>query len=193
MFRAIRTAGLVLALATLPAVAGAQDAKPLSFGVSGGLSLPMGDISDAYNAGFNVSGHVFYKLANQPKLTLRGDVTFDRFGGKDDGFSGLGAADFSFRSLGFLANAMYALGEGGEGKAAPYVIGGLGFYNGSANVDADIPGFGSIDIGGSSTDFGFNVGAGVNFGLAGFSAFAEARYHLVDGSGWIPVTFGIRF
>ncbi len=49
----------------------------------------------------------------------------------------------------------------------------------------------------SSNDLGIAVGGGVEFRLAGFSTFAEARVVNVfgdnDSSRWIPVTFGIRF
>ena len=183
MYPRIRITALALSLAALPALASAQAAKPLSFGVSGGLSLPTGDFGDAYHSGFNVSGHVYYVPATMPNLSLRGDVTYDRFGGKDDVFNRDNA---TFRSLGFIGNAMYALGMGGEGSVRPYVIAGLGFYNG----DTDL---GETDETDSSTDFGFNAGAGINFALSGFQTFAEVRYHRVDETGWLPVTFGIRF
>jgi opacity protein-like surface antigen len=58
----------------------------------------------------------------------------------------------------------------------------------------------------SSTDFGFNFGAGVTFG-GGARFFVEARYHYVMGDDftgpggttvsssaqYFPITFGIRF
>jgi hypothetical protein len=55
------------------------------------------------------------------------------------------------------------------------------------------------------TDFGFNVGVGARFALAGLSAFLEARFHQLlngedqaqgyghTGDRFVPITLGIRF
>jgi len=79
-----------------------------------------------------------------------------------------------------------------------YFIGGIGFYG--------------VDLGGedaeefeefigeeidSETEFGFNLGAGINLPLTGFSTFIEARWHSIntedENTTYIPIVFGIRF
>ncbi|MDZ7631797.1 MAG: hypothetical protein U5K74_10735 [Gemmatimonadaceae bacterium] len=64
----------------------------------------------------------------------------------------------------------------------PYVIGGVGVYNGTEGI---------------GTKFGINGGGGVTFKLSGFDAFAEARFHNIFTDGFssriIPVSFGINF
>lgn len=43
-----------------PAILSAQSSA-VGFGVSGGLSVPTGDLGDAVDAGYSVAGHVFLK------------------------------------------------------------------------------------------------------------------------------------
>ena len=87
----------------------------------------------------------------------------------------------SNRVMGVTANGTFAF--------APqiYGIAGIGMYNSKASVSGSS----------SNTDFGFNVGAGVNIPLTGFGTFVEARFHHVamDGGNFqfIPITVGIRF
>ncbi len=187
MTRALRLVGLAAALAA-PALVSAQAAaadKPLSFGVSGGLSMPMGDLGDVANSGFTVGGHVFLKPASMNALRFRGDVAYDKWGVKDAG------GDADLRSLSFVANALYDFPS--QSTIRPYVIGGLGLYNSKAIINLGQT-TGSTP---SSTDFGLQVGGGLTFKLSGFDTFAEAKFVNVfsDGSSttWLPITFGVRF
>lgn len=74
------------------------------------------------------------------------------------------------------AEAVYGFGASGS-NFRPYLIGGLGIYDGN---------------------FGLNAGIGVDFAIANapFGFFAETRYHRVfdDASdvGFIPINAGIR-
>jgi opacity protein-like surface antigen len=186
MTRALRLVGLAAALAA-PTLVSAQAAadKPLSFGVSGGLSLPMGDLGNAANAGFTVAGHVFFKPATVNVVRFRGDVAYDKWGVKDAG----GNADL--RSLSFVANALYDVPT--QSNVRPYLIGGLGLYNSKAIID-----LGQTSASTSSnTDLGLQVGGGLTFKLSGFDTFAEAKFVNVFSSGssttWLPITFGVRF
>lgn len=74
----------------------------------------------------------------------------------------------------------------------PYVLGGLGLYNGKTTAD-----FGSAEISGSDTNLGLQAGAGVAFQLSGFSTFAEARLVNIFSDGnssrFVPIVFGVRF
>jgi hypothetical protein len=83
--------------------------------------------------------------------------------------------------MGLTANGTYTM------VPQLYVIGGVGAYNSKAST-AGSP---------SETDFGFNVGAGLNIPLTGFGTYAEVRFHHVAGDNrnfqFIPITFGIKF
>ena len=69
---------------------------------------------------------------------------------------------------------------------SPYVIGGVGMYNGKVNGATE-----------STTDMGLNGGVGLRFSLGGLSTFGEVRYHHVFAEGtaynYVPLTFGIEF
>jgi opacity protein-like surface antigen len=122
--------------------------------------------------GYNATLGVGFKPLLVP-IGLRVEGMFNSFD-----FDG---TDVSMRVMGLTGNATYTI------LPQLYAIGGIGMYNSKASVDNSE----------SSTDFGFNIGAGVNIPLTGFGTYIEARYHHVpveDGSfKFIPVTFGIRF
>lgn len=186
MNRSLRVIGLA-ALVALPAMASAQESRPVSFGVSGGLSLPVGDLGDGYDSGFNVTGHIGYKPAMFTNLSFRGDVSFDKWGSKV-------LDDVSTRVLGVTANAVYAFPQTTPGVVRPYVLGGVGFFNGKSS--GTVAGQ-SLDDSDSSTDLGIQLGGGVNFQLSGFATFVEAKFVNVFGDGssarFIPITFGVKF
>lgn len=192
MKRALRAFGVAVALAApvaLQAQATSSSDKPVSFGISGGASLPMGDLSDAAETGFVVAGHVYLKPSSFKSLRFRGDVSYDKWGVK--GADELGV-DADARSLGFMANALFDFPTSSTSTVKPYVLGGLGLYNSKVSVS----GFGE-SASESSNDIGIQVGGGLTFQLSGFSTFVEAKYVNVftEGSStnWIPVSFGIRF
>jgi len=185
--RVLKLAGLAGALALLPAIAGAQDARAISFGVMGGLSLPMGDLADGVESGYNITGSVYLPMAG--KLKLRGDVGYESFAGKGSN----SVAGFDFNVLSVTGNVIFPLGmERAEGGIRPYLIGGGGLYRGTTKLN--VVGLSSSQ---SSNDLGISVGGGFEFKLSGFTTFAEARFVNVFGDGnssnWIPITFGLRF
>ena len=73
----------------------------------------------------------------------------------------------------------------------PYAIAGLGIYNTNSSC--------SGCASNSNSNVGINGGGGFRFGLGGFSAFVEARYHYVPGKNgnpkttFVPITFGVTF
>lgn len=167
--RVLSRVGLVLA-AMLVAASAAQ--AQTSFGIAAGASLPMGDASDAYETGY----HATLSLGIKPPLAplgLRVEGMFNSFGIK--------SIDESVRVLGLTANGTWTM------MPTAYLIGGVGMYNSKASVAGSA----------SSSDFGFNVGAGINIPLTGFGTYIEARYHHVpmDGGNFqmLPVSVGIRF
>ncbi len=198
--RSLRIAGLVGALALLPAAADAQGDRPISVGVMGGLSLPMGDLGDAVESGFNITGSIYFRPA-AARMMFRGDVGYDSFSGKKSTASPTSAdcppetvcgASHDFDVLSFTGNVIFPLGmANGEGTIRPYLIGGVGLYRGMVGTGL------ASGRSTTNTDFGIAAGGGLEFQLAGFSTFAEARFTNVFGDGdssrWIPITFGIRF
>lgn len=167
-------AGLTLAAAAAaPAAAqSAADARAVRFGVQGGISMPMGDFGDAANVGFIIGGLADWKPATLP-VGLRFNVDYQRWGGE---------ADLSFSSISGTADAMFMIPT--ESAIAPYVLGGVGMYRSDCSGNPLCEG---------STDFGFNVGGGLNFNVGTLDTFAELRFHSVDDVEFVPIVFGIRF
>ena len=181
----------VFALVAVASNANAQmPTRPIKVGISGGISQPMGDASDAYKMGFDVGALAELHMPAMP-VAVRGEFMYHRYSLKDEVASALGATSGNSRMLIGTANLVYSLPL--PGLVKPYLIGGVGLYNGKSKLEAN----GSSSESESSTDLGFNGGAGMEFGLAGLSTFVEARFHSVSTEGsrtnFVPVTVGIKF
>ena len=176
----------VLALTASATVVHAQN--PMSFGIAAGATFPTGDLSDA---GGNTGFHGMVTLGAMPAMFpfgVRIDGMYNSIGFDDDElFTGA-----SVQTLGVTANAVFSMP--GMLVTSPYLIGGVGYYNGKVKTDQ-----GDSD---GENDFGINVGIGARFNLSGFGTFAEVRYHNIfskddtTGAGnttFIPLTFGIMF
>lgn len=174
------------ALVAMPAMAIAQG-RPITLGVSGGASLPIGDLGDAYSVGYAVAGHVYLKPASSSKLGFRGDVGYDSFSAKSS--SSVSNANYSVLSA--MANVMVNMGEE-MGTRRPYILGGGGLLRSKSTVKTS-----GVDFEATSSDLGVQGGVGMNFALSGFSTFLEAKYvyAFVDNGSlsYIPITFGIKF
>lgn len=161
-----------LALAATLIAPGALHAQT-SFIVAAGAALPVGSTSDSRKMGYNATVGIGIKPPLAP-IGLRIDGMYNSFDSK----VGTGTR----RIVAGTANVTLSA----PAMPVGYLIGGLGMYNLSASGG-----------GNSETDFGFNVGAGLNFPLTGFSTFLEARFHLVntdlESTKFIPITFGLRF
>jgi opacity protein-like surface antigen len=151
--------------------------SPIRFGLAGGLSMPQGDLGNAFKSGFHGQVMLGFGMMMLP-VKLRADLSYHSLG-----FEGTGVGDNDLRVINGALNAI--VGMGGIG-VKPYVTGGVGFYNSK---------FGD---GEAANDFGLNGGVGLEFSLTGMSTFLEARYVkvFVEGDGsfaLVPVTFGIMF
>ena len=166
------------ALALCATAASAQVGRPVSLGISGGASVPSGDLGDGLESGFNIGGLLQVSPATSP-LGLRLEGNYHRFD-YDAGVDG------NTRLISGVANGVLRF----PGQVVrPYLIAGIGAYNLGgevANVDLD-----------SETNVGLNGGAGIDIPLSGIAAFVEARYHTVFREGanfnMVPITVGIRF
>jgi len=175
--------GLIAAGALLTtAQVSAQSYKPVTIGIAAGAAIPVGDLADAYNTGYNGTIALALNSVGSP-IGFRIDGMYNKVMGRDD----IGFNQPDARILGATANLVYALPGVG---IRPYLIGGAGYY--SAKLDVN-----NAPDPESTNKFGLNGGIGAVFPLSGFSTFVEARYHhmFTDNSAtqFIPVTFGIFF
>jgi hypothetical protein len=175
-----------MALVSLPVAARAQVsslAKPFQIGIAAGAALPMSDLKDATDLGFNVTGIIAFHPQLIP-LGVRVDVAYNSFNIKNE-FNING--NIHFTSV--TGNLVWSVPST---AVSPYFIGGAGLYNEAA----DFPGLGAS---GSVNRFGFNLGGGIKLPLSGFDTFLEARYNQVQGKNgdpslkFIPITFGLMF
>jgi opacity protein-like surface antigen len=178
---------LLLAMSAPAAVWSQESSRALGLGVSGGLTMPMGDFGDAYDSGYNVTGHVFFRPSNSQRFSLRGDVSYDAWKGKTGG----SVLEADLNSIGGSGNVLLSLASSAS-SVQPYVLGGLGMYRTKASTT-----IGSLTSSNTTTDFGYQLGGGLNFKLSGFSTFLELKYTTISGdpesSSFLPITFGIRF
>lgn len=187
MTRALWGMALGTALAVAPGlapVAGAQDTKAVSLGVSGGISLPTLDLGDVTDPGFAVAGHLYVAPSGTKVVRFRGDATYDRWGAKNVNVAGQNA---DWYSVGVSANVQFRPGAEEDASLRPYLLVGAGVFNTKSTAS------GAKMV----SDFGVQGGGGLEFQLSGFTTFLEAKYvnTFVNGNdrNWVPVTFGVRF
>lgn len=178
------------AFALVAATAGTAEAQGgFGFGLHAGAAIPTGDLGDFVGTGFQVGGEVGFNPAALP-FGVRIDVDYNRWSFDQDvtTFGG------NTRIISGTANALFKIPAT---MISPYLIGGIGAYNGKDDVD---------DVEGeeSSTEFGFQIGGGLGFNLSGFETAIEIKLVNVfteddpdTGEGtsarYIPITFRIMF
>ena len=182
----MRGAAVGLALALSAQAAQAQ--AGLSLGLGAGAVVPTGSMADLNSTGWSGQASVRVKPAVSP-LGFQVDAFYSRFGLEND-------LDGHSRLLGGTANAVFAFPS--VAPVRPYLIGGVGVYNGKTTIDD----LGSSD---AETKFGANAGAGFDFKLGSAALFAEGRFHAIFNGGvdvetleettayMIPLTVGLRW
>jgi hypothetical protein len=171
-FLAVLTAGV---LAAVPA---ALQAQSTSIVVAGGLALPTGNMGTSTQSGYNAALGLNIGAPLVP-IGARLEAGLNGFNFKNNV-----AGDF--RVINATANAIFNLG-------APYLIGGIGYYN--ARQKTTLLGTSSEVTNGG---VGLNAGAGLRFPLVMISPFVEVRYHMMLGDAnkdvkFVPITFGVAF
>jgi len=173
----------------------ADSKRTISFGIGGGVSVPVKDAEKAFQNGFNGQGFVRVGLGVLP-VALRADFTYQNFDLNSVPYDGPTPGSLTSGTgtvTSGLANAQFLLMTG---HIRPYLIAGLGAYNVKTELD------GAPDLSQSDTRFGVNGGGGVQIDVSGFSLYAEARVDNVftdrrvidkDQIRVVPVTFGIVF
>ena len=211
--RVVAVCAAVLALA---APAGAQE-KPCSLALGGALVGPLSDSADRFSTGFGFTAGLTWRVNGQ--LGVTGDYTWSTLGVHDD-WNGLVSTRpvdvtprIQFGTVGLRFQAPPA-------RVRLHVLAGIGLYHrsvamtttGSGDLAVCDPWWfvctagpvpvGSVNRTHSSTDPGFNVGAGITAGRF----FAEIRYHFMWGPSFdtpdgtqeatgkfLPLTVGVVF
>lgn len=184
-------AAAVVVLGT-SSIAGAQGAtsaaKPYSFGISAGASVPTGDLRSNFNTGYNLGAHVAVAAPSLP-ISFRADAGYDNWGSNSANLTNLHAWSAT-------GNVVLTVPTGTT--MTPYLIGGVGAYSfGGAELQSS--GFVNTNSGLSQSDthFGYNAGGGITIPLSGFNTFVEARYNhvsITNGSyAFVPIRFGVMF
>lgn len=199
---------LVTVLLTTPALAqtaapmpsgGAPGTKMWTFGVGGGVAVPVSDVKDALNNGFN---GLAYARVQVPivGMSFGVNVTFQSLDLKDATVSTGGSGSpvpvtGTSSMLGGLGDMRYDLMRG---PIRPYITLGLGVYN--LKTDYSATGVSGSE---SGTHFGVNGGAGVAIRIGPVSGFVQGHIDNVytDTGGLIdtktvqvvPVTLGLEF
>lgn len=210
-------------LAFTPAIGAAQD-RPLHFNFGGGPTFIMGNLADRFEMGWGPALGVTYDV--NERVGVQFEYAYRWFGIPDevDIVAGRFSANHQTHQLAFnmVANLTQP-----DSPVRFYVAAGPGMYYRKVEITEYIGngvicdpyyyicGTYPIDavIGSrGGWDFGFNIGAGVGFGLGDSGEFyIESRYHHVFGpdipavnpaagqSGgsttgqYMPLTFGFRF
>lgn len=191
-------AGVVLLSSTTRSTAYAQvprgdaPSRPVQVVVSGGLSLPAGDLKDFHDTGFHYDASLLINFAGFP-LTLRPEASLTRLKLKDPSggtTASSGSSSDVTQMFAALGNIELPLGGG------LYALAGGGVLNlktpaGSAST-ADL----------SQSKVTFDAGAGLRFRLGGISGFLEGRVGTASydqgkfgfsKATLIPITFGLVF
>jgi len=165
-----------IAMTAPAATASAQDFNPFEIGGAAGLAIPLEELDDFTDMGYNATFFVGYNPRFLP-VGIRFDAAYNEFGLSDFDDGNVNVASFT-------GNAIFKLPTGGF---TPYVIGGAGLYRvGETGFD-------------SESRFGFNIGGGISMPLSGFKVFVEARYNHVGGedgapgASFVPIVFGASF
>lgn len=172
----------MIALAALTFGAMPAKAQFPSMSVSGGLTFPKGDASQAEDMGYNGGLGLNFSAPLIP-IGVRLEAGLSHFPGKT---VNVGGSNFT-QSMNIWNGAVAATyGLPLPLPVKPYAIAGLGYYGAIMTVDG---------VPGNTTEkkLGYNAGVGVSF----TRFFAEVRYHHMntDNSAitFMPLTFGITF
>ncbi|KXK41049.1 MAG: hypothetical protein UZ05_CHB002003252 [Chlorobi bacterium OLB5] len=157
-----------------------------SFASLGGvISIPVGDISDAWGVGFNIHGNAGYVF--HQNIAARLDLQYNTFPYKESGdYTG-----YSLKSTSIMGDVMVGLFNK-DADIKPYGLAGLGLYLNSVS-DMKYQGV-TYYRGSSETNFGMKFGGGVAFKVSPkLSLFGETSFNIIFGEGtanYLPIKAG---
>ena len=146
--------------------------EPPHFGITAAIAAPMSSLGRAFSAGYDGGVFVQGRPATLP-VSLRGDVHYARFTGKNDAVTpsysvthATGAVVYDFRAA--------------DGTKSPFfATGGLGLYR-------------TTVAGATQTDFGQNLGAGFHPRQAWAKPSIEGRFHFFNDVEYFALSLGVQ-
>ena len=189
---------------------GAQSERMLTFGLGGGVAVPVSDAKDAFKNGFNGLAYARIKPHGLP-FSFGVHVSFQKFDLKSATVSTqtgtrairAGAGPGAVGIPSGTSGTGQLIGGVGEvklnlvhGPVSPYLLAGVGGYN----VKTDVNGTGGGTD--SNTRFGVNGGAGISAQLGQLGLFVQARFDnvftqkgVIDTKSIqvVPVTLGLQY
>jgi hypothetical protein len=159
--------------------------------VSGGVTLPAGELKNFHDTGFHYDGSLIFNIPGFP-IAFRPEVSFTQFKLKNALVPGTAAAGYGSNTTQLLS----AIGNIEVPLAAGlYLIGGLG----AMRLDSKLAATTTDE---TQTKLVIDAGAGFRFRLSRIDGFVEARMGTASyESGkfgyskaqFIPITFGLAF
>ena len=180
----IRLVAALMLVSAVPLASQTVAGTPIQFGVMGGRTKPVGDLSNGAGTDWNVGGLVLFG-ASQSWLRFRLDGQWQRIVGTVAG-GGLACPSCSYyttaRNLNVLdATANAVISTPLSETARVYVIGGVGAYRARTTLISSVNANYSR-VNESATRAGINGGVGATFKVGRHDAFVEARIHNLFGS-----------
>lgn len=198
-----RVSVAAVALAFSVAVSSSADAqgglmggarKPISVVVSGGLTVPSGDLADFHDTGFHYDASMIFTFAGLP-IAIRPEISLTTLKFKNSpllatppGTTTADVDDLRTRMLSAVGNVEIPL------VAGLYAIAGVGALNSKVtSPDVDTEG---------QTALTFGAGAGFRFQISRIAGFVEGRFGAASyekgkigysKAQFIPLTFGLVF
>ena len=205
-----RRFGFVLFAALVAAVPSAAQDRPVQLTIGGGYTGVLGAGADRVGSGGNFTLGVLFKTSDM--ISLQGEYGWNGMKQKQLSINVSPTPISTPVPTDFFADANMQYGAFNvllhppmSGKAAPYILTGLGVYYRPITISTPSLGYATVcdpywyvcypavvpveQIVGerSSTDFGVNFGGGVNFKIAESSSiFFEVRYHYIWGPEFGP-------
>jgi len=178
----------------------AQDVKPFSIYVGGGVTVPSGDFADAYKMGFHGMAALGYSVAPMFQILAKGEYHSFAF----DNTGAFAKAEYAGETK-FSGGSLNIIMAGVAGKLAPsaplipikpYGLAGIGLA--SMGITEQTIGEDKIEAPDRVNKLYFEIGAGVEMKLAPAVAFfVQARYVSISTEGtstnMIPITVGVKF
>ena len=155
----MRCKAAVLGVALLAIAAGTANAGSDFIGLSGGLGIPTGNYSDAAGNGWHIGATGTHMLNDQ--WGIGGDIAYHAWGGSN-AFNNAAelafgpGSEFNWSAIQATAHAVMAFPT--QSNVKPYATAGLGLYNMGLKLTSP-----SGNASDTKAEFGFNVGAGMNF------------------------------
>lgn len=143
--------------------------------IHGGLSAPIGDFSDGYDAGWGLGGSIAHGVTRN--LLLSGAIAYHRF---ENSFS----SDLHAAITPYTVNLDVVLPT--HSTVKPFVGGGIGLYHVSETEDVG----GGVTVSASENNFGINLGAGVGGPISPRTLWGVGvKLHQVWGNDFIDTPF----